>query len=133
MKHSRNAMIWILLLSMLVSCTGTGGEANPTSAKTVRQTEETEKLDYDFAVEPADYHDETIRLLTGVHSEWEFMAEEGSGDVVEDAVYKRNLATEEHLGIHFEFSSMATYTGEAPLVLSTIYNGRCTVAYHKWN
>jgi len=43
----------------------------------------------------------TFNILSTVHAAYEYVAEEQTGDLVEDAIYERNLAVEELLGIKF--------------------------------
>lgn len=49
---------------------------------------------------------ETFHILAWEHSLPEFDVEELSGDVVEDAVYNRNLTTEERLGVDLQFTTI---------------------------
>jgi len=113
MKHYRNTFACLLAALLLVSCGGQPSEKETTltvdDTQANEQNTQTEDLPYDFAVEKQNNNSENVTLLTGVHAEWEYMSEENSGDIVDDAVYKRNLATEEYLGVKLVFDSRPNY------------------------
>ena len=86
-----------ILISLLASC---GGEAaTDNSEQTTSGTDATQQEEngLPFAV---DRHDgQTFTILTPTENEYDYVSDESSGDIVEDAVYKRNQKTEELLGV----------------------------------
>ncbi len=62
--------------------------------------------------EVKDFNNAKICIISGEHAEYEYMVGEGSGDVVNDAVYERNRTVEELLNVDFEFVSKANWTQE---------------------
>jgi len=104
----------LILLGSFVSCANTsGGEdtvPDTTAAVTVEETatasEVTTAEETLFAPDDLDekYNfNETITIyLWSDHRMTEFYADE-TGDLIEDAIFKRNIAVSERLGIEFEF------------------------------
>ena len=113
MKNSRKRtfvflLSLIMLASVMISCSETPADdnaENTTEAQTENtgdETVETETEDPNaalFATLPtADLNGTDFNILVPTHLESEFYAEL-SGDVINDAVYERNLAVEEALGV----------------------------------
>lgn len=102
--------VWIItLLSMLTStvmlaCGDTTEPSADTQASTGETTAsvETEETILPLNLPEVDYGQRTFTILSTEHAAYEYVAEE-SGDVVEDAVYRKNRAVEERLGIEFKF------------------------------
>ncbi len=108
MKCNKKQIFCALLVALLVSLTAcggaettetTGGDAeNPGAVETpVAETE----LSLAFGSEDNGGIDFTV--LTTVHAEYEYVVEELSGEVVNDAVFGRNQAVEELLGLKLNF------------------------------
>ncbi len=105
--------VWTLFIvaALLLSMAGCGqsGEAETgtepvqgeTEAVEPVETEVTDESQLGFARE--DNGGKTFTILGTTNKQYEFDAEEASGDVVTNAVYERNLVTEEYLGIDFAF------------------------------
>ncbi len=86
-------------------------DTNTTTADSINETEgETERsqtkdsLPNDLNFEGAEYR----MLIRGDYFNAEFYAEEASGDIVEDAIYNRNLSIEERLNIDYELIQRGT-------------------------
>ena len=118
-----------LLLSVLLlaSC---GKSAEPAaeapaqdspSAEPV-QTEETAAPETEAQIESpemygilqSDFGGEEVCLISGDHVQYEYMIEELTGEVVNDAVFSRNLAVEELLNVKFNFVSAANWGESDP-------------------
>lgn len=103
--------IWICILAaILLSSCGTNvvedkpADSNDNGVGTTETAGETETTEDDlFAVQKEDNGGKTFTLLTTETQQYEYDALEMNGDVVNDAVYNRNMAVEELLGIDFEF------------------------------
>ncbi len=123
-------LLCALLLSSFVSC---GAETETTADTTPVETEPVETADptkdeygrdlVDSAI-PADlrFDDATVTIflrdrLDGIEYEYEFISENLNGEIVNDAIYKRNLETEETLGITFAHVSGYGNPGEYKNVL----------------
>ncbi len=99
---------WILTLlacvsASLFSCEETTASVDDTdnnidTATAAVTEDDLPKLD----LPTADYGQQTFTILSTVHADYEYIAEAETGDVVEDAVYRKNRAVEEHLGIDLE-------------------------------
>lgn len=88
--------------------------AETTAAETV-QTESGPVL----GVPKSDYNGAEFTVLTTQYGEYEYNISEQSGDIVSDAVYTRNLAVEELLGIDISYSVVP---GEDPWGGRTLMN-----------
>ena len=103
----KKIFVCLLAALLLTSCGGAPAEetTSDTTAADVETTPaETEtSVDDFFKVAAEDNGGKTFSLLTTETQAYEYDAEELSGDVVNDAVYDRNLAVEELLGIDFNF------------------------------
>ena len=101
--------IFVCLLAALLLTSCGGAPAAETTADTAAADVETvpaeteTSVDDFFKVAAEDNGGKTFSLLTTETQSYEYDAEELSGDVVNDAVYERNLAVEELLGIDFNF------------------------------
>ncbi len=102
--------IWICLLAaMLLASCGTSTvedttDNNDNGVDTTETAGETETTEDDlFAVQKEDNGGKTFTLLTTETQQYEYDALEMTGDVVNDAVYTRNMAVEDLLGIDFNF------------------------------
>lgn len=102
-KFSARAICLLLLLSMTasVSC---GGEKTPadTSSDTVSDTTAPEVDPLDDNLPERDYGGYTFTVATETENEWLVLQDEETGDVVEDAIYKRNMAVEERFNVQFD-------------------------------
>jgi len=103
-----NSILLILCLIMVFGFTACSGDAGTvqTADVSVIDTEteaETTTSGPTLDLPQANNNGKTFSILTTVHAAYEYDAEEHSGDVVEDAVYMRNTAVEELLGINFNF------------------------------
>ncbi len=102
--------IFLCLLSalLLTSCGGGSGEttsvatADTTPADTAPAETET-SVDDLFLIAKEDNGGKSFSLLTTETQQYEFDAEELTGDVVNDAVYGRNMAVEELLGVDMNY------------------------------
>lgn len=103
-------MSLVVLFGTFVSCADTsGGEdtvPDTTAAQTATATEAatTEEILLEPGIPPAKYDfNETITIyLWSDHRMTEFYADE-TGDLIEDAIFRRNIIVSERLGIEFEF------------------------------
>ena len=122
MKHSQLTRLLAVIL-LLTSVTGmsascgsgsTGGEetvpaaVSPDTAADAAEAEaeETEAettVDDLFVIGEHDYEEKTFAILTTETQQYEYDAEEYTGEGVNDAIYDRNAAVAELLGITFDF------------------------------
>ena len=96
----------LLLMSMLAtaSCGGGTTSGNDTT-KPTDSAETTAPVDNSPQLElpDVDYNGKTYTILTTVHASYEYDAVEETGDVVNDAVFRRNQTVEDKLGVKFDF------------------------------
>ena len=113
MKHTHlsTLILTALLASSLVSCGGdTAVTQDSTDAVTTADTAaETEELDalaqrmlVDDGLEDKDFGGRTFRILGDEECVNHYLMEEQTGDVMDDAVYERNLAVTERFNIVLE-------------------------------
>ncbi len=127
MKHIRCTLLLAgMVLSALAACGGgqtaaetSGGEADPTSAA------ETEKpLDPFEGLKEADCGGYTFRMLIRPNNNLYFpdmIAEQVTGEILNDSVYERNSAVAERYNVEFKWtpSSSASYETDAkPIILA---------------
>ena len=116
-KKTTKFILAALLASMSMSAFSGCGEATSDGVGDSSSTPPTddssvaEELPYDFAVKRENNNDAIINILVPKHAEYEFMVEESSGDIVEDAIYNRNRKTEEWLGVKMTFESRPDFAG----------------------
>ena len=106
----------LLLVPCFVSCANTQGSEETTAAGAQTEApvdETTSDPNYDVEgfwkddlADDIDYKGETVTILYWddvERAEFEITEDEADGDLVKDAIYRRNLATEERMGVTFEW------------------------------
>ena len=108
-KHIATLLLSAMLLAaMLPGCSGD----TPSSADTTTPSSETKITGSETTTGPStaeilgfdkeDNNNETFTLLTSSTSDYEFNVEAQTGDIVSDAVFKKDRMVEEYLGINIE-------------------------------
>lgn len=96
----------LMMLPLLASCsdTNTPSENTPGTTAPVSDTETTVPAETEptVAFEREDNGNAAVKILTCVEADFEYLAEEQTGERVNDAVHARNAAVEDHLGIQLE-------------------------------
>ena len=107
----------LMMVPALVACANTSGgdtttEAAQTEANPAETTPEKDP-NYDdqgywkdYLADEIDYKGETVTILYWddvERAEFEVTEDEADGDMVKEAIYRRNLATEERMGVTFEW------------------------------
>ena len=103
MKHySARFIALCLLVSLLAGC---GGGETPSGADTTTAAPEvtTQSVEEILGFAKEDNGGKTFTVLSTINKQYEYDAEEATGDVVSDAVYAKNTAVEDYFGIDFEF------------------------------
>lgn len=86
-----------ILMALLASC---GGETTTdNSEQTTSGTDATTQEENGLPFAADRYGGQTFTILTPTENEYDYVSDESSGDIVEDAVHKRNQKTEELLGV----------------------------------
>ncbi len=120
-RHGALFLALTTLATLTLSC-GSGTETPTETTTAVPSADTTTTLTaadiIGFPTE--DNGDTTIRILMGDHSQYEFMIEEQSGDIVDDAVYNRNRDTEDYLGIKLEFESRPGWSGDQSMEFNSL-------------
>ena len=97
-----------LLLTALITSTVACGSETPPAETTASDSTSTETTALDALAERAavsdglpvkNYGEETFTIATDIGSEWIVIQDESTGDVIDDAIYKRNLAIEERFKV----------------------------------
>ncbi len=88
--------------------------------------DETMSLMETYGIKDDDFGGRTTAIITGEHCAYEYVIEEETGDVVNDAVYARNRSVEELLNVTFSFVTSANWSSGDPfynLVRSDVLAG----------
>lgn len=104
-RHIIFCLVVSMLLSMCGSCSQTGDAKESTAEEqsgTVEKEEVTETIRSDKLPE-RDYEGRTFRVLTAAEQWQDFYVQEQTGDVVDDAIYSRNLTVEERFHATLEY------------------------------
>ncbi len=89
---------------VITSCGGGNSQQTDTSAAGTTAPEvTTQSVESILGFEREDNGGKTFTILADENKAYDFDAEEATGDVVSDAVYEKNNAVEEYLGISLEF------------------------------
>ena len=95
----------ILLLALMLSAVSCGEAASEdtTAAGTTVPEETTASVESLVGFPEEDNGGKIFTVYANIHKAYEYDAEEQTGDVVSDAVYYKNAAVQDYLGINFEF------------------------------
>ena len=98
----KNRILALLLCALICASFTACGEASSANDTTLPQDETTAPVETGpiLAVPKSDNGGKDFTILHTVHAAYEYDAAEQTGDVVNDAVYDRNAAVEELLGIN---------------------------------
>ncbi len=128
-KHSRRFMsAFCALLVAVVSGLGASCQSAPDAVETTGDeaavttgaTEETTELPDDLPDENFDGYE--FMIATETENEWMVLAEEATGDVVDDALYERNIAVEERFNVKFT-TLTGDHTSLGNLITSSVQAG----------
>lgn len=108
------ALLAVLLLSPVLAACGDGGSGSVTDATPPVTDSSTVTTDAEttagsgeavprLAIGVEDNDGRVINILTTTHAAYEYVADAISGDIINDAVFARNLALEEQLGVDLNF------------------------------
>ncbi len=103
MKKTKQLIALALLAAIGLSSCGGGTGSDETTASSDTTTAASVETEKGLAFEKEDNGGKTFTILTTTHAEYEYIAEEQTGEVVNDAVYERNRSVEDLLGISLEF------------------------------
>ncbi len=97
----------LMLVPVLAACsesgdTPAGDTTAPSAVTTAPETTVPAETEPAVAFEREDNKGAVVNVLTCVEADFEYLAEEQTGERVNDAVHARNAAVEEHLGIQLE-------------------------------
>lgn len=101
-------------------------QAGTTDGGASESVEETVSLMETYGIKEEDFGASNITIITGEHCNYEYVIEEETGDVVNDAVYARNRAVEELLNVKLGFVTSANWSSGDPfynLVRSDVMAG----------
>ncbi|MGN1128954.1 MAG: hypothetical protein ACI4T6_08385, partial [Candidatus Flemingiibacterium sp.] len=103
MKRKITALLLFAAMAMQLAACGSGAD-NSGSTTPAAQNTDTEPIvtGPTLEVPQSDFGGKTFTILSTVHAEYEYVAEEMTGDVVSDAVYNRNKQVEDLLNISLE-------------------------------
>ena len=119
---------FLLALLTAGSCiTACGGDSSDTqdpaqTETTTETTAETEDNTPKLNLPATDYGGQTFTVLATVHAAYEYDAPELTGEIVSDAVFHRNIAVEEQLGIDLEFIFQPGHWADKDSFNATIKN-----------
>ena len=127
-KHSRRFMSAFCALLAAVAGLGASCQSTPDAVETTGgdadvatgTTEETTELPDDLPDENFDGYE--FMIATETENEWMVLAEEATGDVVDDALYERNIAVEERFNVKFT-TLTGDHTSLGNLITSSVQAG----------
>ncbi|MGM9641750.1 MAG: ABC transporter substrate-binding protein [Eubacteriales bacterium] len=103
----------VMLVAAFAACaetgtgnTTTGGAETVDPGETGPATHDKDGYLLDDLPENLNYKQETVTILYWIdaeRAEFDILEEEADGDMVKDAIYKRNITTEDRLGVTFEW------------------------------
>ncbi len=101
----------LTVTSALLACGDNAADTAETQTNDITETEtDTEALGLKTMFPNVDYNGETITILAAAE-QWSryYHIEKESGDVIDDAVYRRNRAVSEQLNVNFDFQIFYGY------------------------
>ena len=103
MKRKITALLLFAAMAMQLAACGSGSNDSGTTTPAA-QNSDTEPVvtGPTLEVPQSDFGGKKFTILSTVHAEYEYVAEEMTGDVVSDAVYNRNKQVEDLLNISLE-------------------------------
>ncbi len=117
MKRTLSLVLALLLLVSATACGNTSEQTpvsadNPVSAPAEEAAEETEAPETELTdnLPEKDYEGRAVQLLTSAEQWQEFYNSEQTGEVMDDAVYERNLAVEDRFGVKLNYQVFNGYT-----------------------
>ena len=102
----KQLFILILASLLLTSCSGTVDMQTEKNTDSAIVTEEADPLAELFRIKPESNEGKIITILTNEYHGYEFLAPEYNMELINDAVYDRNMAVEELLGIDIEVQTV---------------------------
>lgn len=126
MKTTKSTRILSLLLCSLL-LTASCGDSNTTPGGDTTDsgdngTTDTQELELPDGLPQKDYGNESFVIATETNMNWHMIQEEESGDVLNDSIFKRNLAVEERFGVKLE-TVHDVWNVIGPKVLASIQSG----------
>ena len=116
MNHNKSNryLCAVLAAALMLGSTACGGSETVGEDTTVSgETTAPEKVELISGVpEDVDYGGDTFTFLNLIYFEKQFKyfdIEESTGDLLDDAIYNRNLTAMENLGLQFEIMDMRSY------------------------
>ena len=106
-----------------------GGAPEQTAVTEAETAEETTDAAQAYGIKDEDFDGRNINIVTGEHCAYEYVFEEETGDVVDDAVYARNRSVEELLNVKFSFVTSANWSQGDPfynLIRKDVKAGDCS-------
>ena len=128
MKHYLHGVLALILLLNIVSCAekdSSNGESSGESADTVTSAETDIRTPY---IEKTDFGGEKFTILApdwGPYTNY-FFADEQTGDAMNDAIYDREIMTEEYLGVDIGYICEGTIDDIGTKVTSMVMSGDST-------
>ncbi len=122
----------LLLAAMLLSLTACGETATETTADTTdttaaetttETTAEEARLAMPDDLPEVQYDGAGFRVLCYDHTSWLMTVEELTGDVVDDAIYNRNMTVAERFDIDLTYESIDSYGNASTTVKSSVQAG----------
>ena len=123
MKKRTSILLLIALLASAASCGESAASAETTAASGTESTTAAETLP--AGIESCDYGGKTFTILApswGLYKNY-FFAEEQNGEVMNDALYERDLIVEDYLGVSIEHLLQGTINDIMPSVQAAVMAG----------
>lgn len=136
MKRHISILLLASMLLSFVACADSDTGLQDTTQNSNNDTSAAETDLYD-AIPKKDYNGEEIRIYSyntsGSYHESEFMIAEQTGDTIDDAIYKRNILTEERLNIHLNYFGEDNENEARTKFISSMLAGDdfCDILVHK--
>lgn len=100
---TKRALAVLFALLMLASSCGDASGGSDTSAPETSNDVSAEDTGIALNIQPENNGGMEFRILTTAYAAYENVVEEENGEIVNDAIYRRNMAVEDLLGIKFSY------------------------------
>lgn len=123
---AKQIISFMLLAALLTSCgetvsdLPTDSDNSENTSQSIDQDESNQEISDNLPEK--NYNGDTFVIATEDDFTWMVYQEESTGDVIDDAIYKRNLAVEDRFGIKIDYIS-DTYTDLSKKIVNMVSSG----------
>ncbi len=126
MKEKLSLVLALLMLLSTVACGSETGGEETTGAETTAVTETEAVEEKKPPIEPCSYDGATFNILANANDAFYatyFFADQQTGDAMNDAIYDREVLTEEYLGVDITHTLEGTHKDQANRMETIVMSG----------